>query len=66
MLGIGPGELMVIFFVILLLFGAKRLPDLARSLGQSMSEFRKGINSVTEELKTNINSNPDIKNPNGV
>jgi len=39
-----PGwlEVLVILLAILLLFGAKRLPELARSLGRSMSEFRKG------------------------
>jgi sec-independent protein translocase protein TatA len=38
----GPGEVLLILVVILLLFGAKRLPDLARSLGKSLSEFKKG------------------------
>ena len=40
--GIGPMEVVLILFVILLLFGSKRLPDLARSLGKSLSEFKKG------------------------
>lgn len=38
----GPFEILIILFVILLLFGAKRLPDLARSLGRSLSEFKRG------------------------
>jgi sec-independent protein translocase protein TatA len=38
----GPFELLVILFVVLLLFGAKRLPDLARSLGKSLGEFKRG------------------------
>jgi sec-independent protein translocase protein TatA len=38
----GPFELIIILVVILLLFGAKRLPDLSRSLGKSLSEFKKG------------------------
>lgn len=38
----GPFEILLILFVVLLLFGAKRLPELSRSLGRSLSEFRKG------------------------
>lgn len=37
------GEIIVILVVILLLFGARKLPELARSLGSSAREFRKGI-----------------------
>lgn len=37
---IGTGEILVIFLAILLLFGGKKLPELARSLGQAMREFR--------------------------
>ena len=38
----GPLDLLIILFVILLLFGTKKLPELARSLGKSVSEFKKG------------------------
>ena len=42
--GGAPGlpEILLILFVVLLLFGAKKLPDLARSLGRSLSEFKRG------------------------
>ena len=43
MFGIGIQELLVILFVILLLFGAKKLPELARSLGKAVGEFKKGL-----------------------
>ena len=40
---LGPGELILILAVVLLLFGAKRLPEMARSLGRSSKEFKKGL-----------------------
>lgn len=49
--GIGMGEMLVILLVILLLFGAKRLPEIARSLGVSIFEFKKAVNSNLSELK---------------
>jgi sec-independent protein translocase protein TatA len=39
---LGLPEILVILLVLILLFGAKRIPDLARSLGKSLSEFKKG------------------------
>ena len=39
----GGPELLIVAAVVLLLFGAKKLPDLARSLGRSSSEFKKGM-----------------------
>ncbi|VGO20607.1 Sec-independent protein translocase subunit TatA/TatB [Pontiella sulfatireligans] len=38
----GGSEMVIVFLAILLLFGAKRLPELSRSLGKSLGEFRKG------------------------
>ena len=48
---IGPGELFLVMGIALLLFGAKRLPALARSAGQSMSEFRKAQREFQDEFK---------------
>lgn len=43
MLGLRPAELIVIVLVVLLLFGAKKLPDLARSIGESLHIFKKSV-----------------------
>lgn len=43
MLGVGPQEVLLIFLVIVLLFGASKLPELARSLGKAKGEFKKGM-----------------------
>ena len=52
MFGLGTQELLIILVIVLVLFGANRLPDLARSLGSSMKEFKKGMNDVTKDEPT--------------
>lgn len=49
MFNIGMPELILIFFIILLIFGAKRLPEIGRSLGKALGEFKKGMKEGTEE-----------------
>lgn len=39
----GMGELLIIFFIILLLFGARRLPEIAGALGKSLTEFKRSV-----------------------
>ena len=46
---LSPLELIIILVIVLLVFGAKKLPDLARSLGASAKEFRKGIEESEEQ-----------------
>jgi len=48
MFGLGYQELLVILVIVLVLFGAKRLPELARSLGSSLKEFKQGINEAKD------------------
>ena len=45
----GPMELVLIFLVIFLLFGAKRLPDVARGLGEGIKEFKKAISEIGKD-----------------
>ena len=49
---LGAGEIILIVLVVLLLFGAKKIPELARGIGKGMSEFKKGIKDVENEIKT--------------
>jgi len=49
--GLGPLELGAIALVLILLFGASKLPDLARSMGSATGEFKKGRQEVEEELQ---------------
>lgn len=51
MFDIGGPELMLIVFVFLLLFGANKLPDLAKGLGKSIREFKKAASGVEEEVR---------------
>jgi sec-independent protein translocase protein TatA len=49
MFGLGYQELLIILIIVLILFGANRLPELARSLGSSVKEFKKGVNEAQKE-----------------
>lgn len=49
MFGLGYQELLIILVIVLVLFGANRLPQLARSLGSSVKEFKKGVDDVTKD-----------------
>jgi sec-independent protein translocase protein TatA len=49
MFGLGYQELLLILVIVLILFGAQRLPDLARSLGSSVKEFKKGVSEIQKD-----------------
>jgi sec-independent protein translocase protein TatA len=58
-MNLGPPELILIFCVIVLLFGAKKLPGLARALGKSMSEFKAGKQEGGELLSSSDDKDQD-------
>jgi sec-independent protein translocase protein TatA len=49
MFGLGYQELLIILVIVLILFGANRLPELAKSLGSSVKEFKKGVNEAKDD-----------------
>lgn len=49
MFGLGYQELLIILVIVLILFGANRLPELAKSLGSSLKEFKKGVNEAKDD-----------------
>lgn len=51
---IGFGELLVILAIVLVIFGAKKLPEIAKSMGQSVAEFKKGINETKDSVRTTV------------
>jgi len=56
--GLGMGELVIIFLVALLLFGAKRLPEIGKSLGKGIREFKGSVREIERE----INEPPERSN----
>jgi sec-independent protein translocase protein TatA len=61
MFGLGYQELLIILVIVLILFGANRLPELAKSLGSSVKEFKKGITEAKAEDTTPASKDGDKK-----
>lgn len=45
-------DILILVVLALLLFGAKRLPELARAVGKSLTEFKRGMNNLADDIKT--------------
>ena len=58
MFGVGGWEVILILAVVLLLFGAKKLPDLAKGLGTGIKEFKKATREVTDEIQNAASDTP--------
>ena len=61
-MSLGFGEILLILLIVLLLFGAKRLPELARGLGQGMREFRKATTEIQDEIESVAKPDPPQNN----
>ena len=60
-MGLGVPELIVIFLIVVVLFGASRLPQLGRGLGEGISNFKKGLSSGDEDRQEKISETADEK-----
>ncbi len=61
MFGLSPWELLIVFLAILLLFGAKRLPEIGGSLGKGIREFKTSIKDVEGEMRAEITGDSPVK-----
>ena len=53
-MGLGPWEIIIIFIVVLLIFGGKKLPEFAKGLGEGIKEFKKATNDIKGEVDNAI------------
>ncbi len=59
---ISGGEIIIVVLVVLLLFGAKSIPDVARMLGKGMNEFRRASEEIKREFRENTSDISDVVN----
>jgi len=63
MFGLSPWELLIVFLAILLLFGARRLPEIGSSLGKGIREFKESIREVDTEVRREITGTQESSTP---
>lgn len=61
-MGFGPTELLILLAIVLLLFGAKKLPELARGLGKSVTNFKSGLNEELDN-ETEVTAQQEKETP---
>lgn len=61
-MGFGPTELLILLAIVLLLFGAKKLPELARGLGKSVTNFKSGLNEELDN-ETEVTAKQEKETP---
>jgi len=60
---LGGGEIILVLALVLILFGAKKLPELAKGLGQGIKEFKKATKEVTDEVSHAMEETPPPPTP---
>jgi sec-independent protein translocase protein TatA len=63
MFGISGSEWIFILLIVLVLFGGKRIPELAKGLGKGIAEFKKGVRDVETEMEQSAQSQPAPQQP---
>lgn len=67
MFGIGTSELLILMVIVLLVFGAKRLPEIGMSVGKGLREFKRSLNDIQRTIETQIPEPPapeaDVEEP---
>lgn len=58
---IGTQELIIILIIVLLLFGARRIPEIARSMGQGIREFKKATKEISADVNASLQTKDDDK-----
>ncbi|MDE6651941.1 MAG: twin-arginine translocase TatA/TatE family subunit [Paramuribaculum sp.] len=58
---LGTGEIIVIVFIILLLFGARRIPELMKGIGKGVKSFKDGMNDVSKEINNPVSESTKEK-----
>ena len=60
---VGGGQIILILLLVLIFFGARKLPELAKGLGQGIKEFKKATREVTDEIQHSMDDNSDAAAP---
>lgn len=55
---VGTSEILLISFIVLLLFGGKKIPELMRGIGKGVRNFKEGINGIEKDINKDIDSEP--------
>ena len=58
---LGWSELLIIFFIILIIFGPRKLPEVAEAMGKSIQKFKRASKDARQEIENGLDSKPDDK-----